>query len=308
MTETFSPVGKRERAVSFSPRQYLKLTKPTIMLLVLLTGAAALVWEGSMLQRPLDFLLVLLGLYLTGGCANALNQYFERDIDAQMSRTQRRRPLPVGALSPGKALAFALAIGVAGVLLFGIVFNWLTAALSLATILFYALLYTLWLKPTTYLNIVIGGAAGAMAPVGAWAAATGQFSLPPWTIFLIVFLWTPPHFWSLAILCKEDYRRVDYPMLPTIKGDAAALRQILSYSVMLFVASLLPLVLGAGWLYAASAAALGGRFLQLAWRMRRNPTTNLIRSFFGFSIVYLLILLLALIIDRLAAPFTAWPF
>jgi len=277
------------------------------MLLVLLTGAAALVWEGSMLQRPLDFALVMLGLYLTGGCANALNQYFERHVDAQMTRTQRRRPLPTGAISPGKALSFAIGIGVSGVLLFGFAFNWLTAALSLATILFYALIYTLWLKPTTHLNIVIGGVAGAMAPVGAWAAATGQIVLMPWTIFLIVFLWTPPHFWSLAMLCKEDYRRVEYPMLPTLKGDEVTLRQILHYTIALFISSLLPLLVGVGWLYGVAAVALGGRMLQIAWRARRQPTKKAIRGLFGFSIIYLLSLLAALIVDRLAAPFTSIP-
>ncbi len=287
--------------------EYLKLTKPTIMLLVLLTGAAALVWEGSMLSKPLDFLLVMLGLFLTGGCANTLNQYLERDIDAQMTRTRSRRPLPLGRIRAGQALGFGLLIGTAGILLFGLVFNWLTAVLSLATILFYAVVYTVWLKPTTHLNIVIGGAAGAMAPVGAWAAATGEMSLVPWSIFLIVFLWTPPHFWSLALVCKEDYRRIDYPMLPIVKGDEVALRQILAYTFVLLGASLLPLLAGAGWLYLLAAVFLGGQMLRLAWIAKRNPALSRIRRLFHYSIVYLLALLMLLIVDLLAAPLTSLP-
>lgn len=278
---------------------YIQLTKPTIMLLVLFTGATALVMEGSFLHEPGKFLLVLLGLYLTGGSANALNQYFERDIDAKMERTARRRPLPLHYLGPKQALTFAIAIGLIGVLLFGYFFNWLTAVMSLATLLFYALFYTLFLKPHTWHNIVIGGAAGAMAPVGAWAAATGQTAVAPWLLFLIIFLWTPPHFWALALYCKEDYIKARLPMLPVVKGDDETFRQILIYTYALILVSLALFAVGAGWLYLVIALLLGGYLLKKAMVARRLKTVPAMRGLFGFSIVYLFGLFLALIADIL---------
>lgn len=280
---------------------YLQLTKPTIMLLVVITGATALVLEGSFLTQPFQFALVLLGLYLTGGCANALNQYFERDVDARMKRTMKRRPLPQGVLPPTAALVFSVGIGIAGVAIFWIFFNALTALLSLATILFYSLFYTLYLKPNTYQNIVIGGAAGAMAPVGAWTAATGSMALMPWAIFLIVFFWTPPHFWALALFCKDDYREVGYPMLPVLKGERATHNQILTYSVVLLLASLLPLVAGAGWFYGVAAVALGARFVQKVLQARRSGESRDVRGLFGYSIIYLFAICAALMLDKIVA-------
>ncbi len=187
-------------------RDFLNLMKPSIMLLVLLTGAAALMLEGSLTAGDWHFWAVLVGLMLTGGCANGLNQYFERDIDAQMGRTKNRRPLAIGAMLPKTALYFVVTCGIVAVLLFGFVFNWLSAFTALGTILFYSFYYTLWLKPRTHLNIVIGGAAGAMAPIIAWVAVTGTLALTPWLLFLIVFFWTPPHFWALALVCEERLR------------------------------------------------------------------------------------------------------
>lgn len=280
-------------------RYYIQLTKPTIMLLVLFTGGTALVMEGSLLDEPGKFLLVLLGLYLTGGSANALNQYFEREIDAKMERTARRRPLPLHYLGEREALIFAVTIGLVGVLLFGYFFNWLTALMSLATLLFYALFYTLFLKPHTWHNIVIGGAAGAMAPVGAWAAATGQTAVAPWLLFLIIFLWTPPHFWALALYCKEDYIKARLPMLPVVKGDDATYRQILIYTYALILVSLAVFAVGAGWLYLAVAVGLGAYLLRKALMARRLKTVPAMRGLFGFSIVYLFALFLALIADFL---------
>jgi protoheme IX farnesyltransferase len=255
--------------------------------------------EGSLLHEPLKFFLVLVGLYLTGGSANALNQYFEREIDAKMERTARRRPLPLHFLGPKEALIFAVTIGVIGVLLFGYFFNWLTALMSLATLLFYALFYTLFLKPHTWHNIVIGGAAGAMAPVGAWAAATGQTAVAPWLLFLIIFLWTPPHFWALALYCKEDYIKARLPMLPVIKGDDATFRQIMIYTYALILVSLALFAVGAGWLYLLVAVGLGGYLVKKALVARRLKTVPAMRGLFGFSIVYLFGLFLALIADIL---------
>jgi len=278
---------------------YLQLTKPTIMLLVLFTGATALVLEGSFLDDPLKFLLVMVGLYLTGGSANALNQYFEREIDAKMERTAMRRPLPMHHVGARQALFFAVAIGAVGVLLFWYLFNMLTAAMSLATLLFYALFYTLFLKPHTWHNIVIGGAAGAMAPVGAWAAATGDTAVMPWLLFLLIFLWTPPHFWALALYCKEDYIKARLPMLPVVKGDEATYRQILKYSVALIAVSLAVFAVGAGWLYLAAAVVLGIYLMKFALKARREKTVKSMKGLFGYSIVYLFGLFAALILDTL---------
>lgn len=269
------------------------------MLLVMFTGATALVVEGSLLGDPLRFLLVLVGLYLTGGSANALNQYFEREIDATMTRTAHRRPLPSGQITPVRALVFSVGIGLAGVVLFAAVFNWLTAALALGTILFYSLFYTLWLKPNTDQNIVIGGIAGAMAPVGAWTAATGHMDVVPWLMFLLVFLWTPPHFWALALFCKDDYVRAGLPMMPVVRGERTTLRQMLGYTIVLFAVSMIFVLFGSSWLYIGSAVLLGALFLRKALRALRNPTVPILRGLFGYSILYLFGLFTAIMIDDL---------
>jgi protoheme IX farnesyltransferase len=279
-------------------KNYLQLTKPSIMLLVIITGATALIIEGSLLHEPFRFLLVLLSLYLTGGSANALNQYFERDIDARMSRTSKRRPLPQGMIKPSRALFFSIGIGVTGVLIFGFVFNWLTALLSLATILFYSLFYTLLLKPNTTQNIVIGGIAGAMAPVGAWAAATGRMDIVPWILFLIVFLWTPPHFWALALFYKEDYHISNLPMLPVVKGDDVTLQQIVVYSILMVISSLLFFIFQAGWFYLIIASATGIRFVFKSIQAKKYRTEKHFRGLFGYSIAYLFILFIAMVIDE----------
>ncbi|MEW5794796.1 MAG: heme o synthase [Candidatus Zixiibacteriota bacterium] len=283
--------------MSATVAEYLKLTKPTIMLLVIFTGATALVVEGSMLAQPWRFLLFMVALFLTGGCANSLNQYFERDLDALMSRTAGRRPLPQRRLSPGSALTFSVAIGIAGLVILALFFNWLAALLALATILFYGLFYTLVLKPTTAQNIVIGGAAGAMAPVGAWAAATGTTGWLPWLMFGIIFFWTPPHFWALAIAYKDDYRLTGLPMMPLVRGERSTLRQMLVYAVMLVVTSLLPGLFGAGWVYLAFAATLGLVFLWRSVGALRSGSMERVRGLFRFSILYLFGLFLALLID-----------
>jgi len=280
-------------------RDYLALTKPTIMFLVLFTGAAALLVEGSMVTEPLRMAVFLLALYLTGGAANALNQYFERDIDARMARTAKRRPLPQQRIRAGQALGFSITIGLVGVALLAALFNWLTAALSLGTILFYGFFYTLFLKPRTTQNIVIGGAAGAMAPVGAWAAATGHLAVEPWLMFLIVFLWTPPHFWALALYCRDDYVRARLPMLPVVKGAETTLRQILIYTVILILVSLAPIGYGSGWLYLVAALLLGGQLLRLAVRAKRVRTEKSYRALFGYSILYLFLLFMLLVVDAL---------
>jgi protoheme IX farnesyltransferase len=253
-----------------------------------------------MLAEPLKFLLVMVGLYLTGGCANALNQLFERDIDKLMQRTSKRRPLPTGRLTPRQAMIFSISIGIIGVTLFAWAFNWLTALLSLGTILFYSLVYTLLLKPNTAQNIVIGGAAGAMAPIGAWAAATGEMALVPWLMFLLVFLWTPPHFWALALFCKDDYVRTKLPMMPVVKGETSTLRQILWYSIGLVLISLVLALVGSWWFFLAVAMGLGIWLLKKTFDAIRHRTEQAYRSLFGCSIVYLFGLFSAIMIDVFA--------
>jgi len=278
---------------------FFKLTKPSIMILVLSAGATSLIIEGSFLHKPVEFLLFMLGLYLTGGSANALNQYFERNIDAAMKRTAGKRPLPLGRLQAGEALFFSIAIGLAGLIILAATFNLLTAALALGTILFYSLVYTLILKPGTTQNIVIGGIAGAMAPVGAWTAATGSMAIQPWLLFLMIFFWTPPHFWSLAIHFKKDYQSAQLPMLPNIKGNRAALDQMLYYSLGLFIVSLLPLAINFSWMYMITAILMGIIFLKKVLRARKTGDDADIWGIFKYSIIYLFVIFASLIIDGL---------
>jgi heme o synthase len=277
--------------------KYLRLTKPTIMLLIIITGATALVIEGSTLNKPVDFMLILLGLALTGGSANAFNMYFERSIDARMSRTRKRRPLPMGEINPERALAFAITIGIMGVAIYLIRFNILSGVLALATIIYYAFFYTLVLKPNTVHNIVIGGAAGAMGPVISWAAVTGAMNMAPFLLFLIIFLWSPPHFWALALFLKKDYELVGYPMLPIVKGDKAAKNQIFAYSILLAVSSLFLVMTGAGLFYLLAALISGAVLIIRGNNLRKSENNDKARGYFGFSIVYLFAIFLALIID-----------
>jgi len=280
-------------------RSYLNLTKPSILLLVGLTGATGLVLEKSLLDQPVKFILVLVGLLLAGGSANSFNQYFERDRDALMERTRLRRPLPLQQLKPFQALIFSILLGILSVALFAYFFNWLSALLALGTILFYGLFYTLWLKPRTHLNIVIGGAAGAMAPVIAWAAASGGLHWIPVVLFLIIFLWTPPHFWALALCLKEDYRKVGLPMLPIVKGDEITIRQIVIYTWWTVATSLMLFIAGAGLIYISAALFLGALFILKASKLRKVNVTPDAGKLFGYSIIYLLALFVALMLDSL---------
>ncbi|NIS46313.1 MAG: protoheme IX farnesyltransferase [candidate division Zixibacteria bacterium] len=278
-------------------RSYIDLTKPRVMVLVVLSAITALFLEGSAVSHPIDALLIILGIYLAGGSANALNQYFEREIDARMSRTRTRRPLPLGNIRPLNALVFAITIGLVSIALFGLIYNWLSALLALGTILFYGFFYTLWLKPNTDQNIVIGGAAGAMAPLIAWAAATGSLSLTPAILFLIVFIWTPPHFWALALYFKDDYKKVGLPMLPIVRGEKSTLNQIFFYTIALFAVSLGLLAVNAGPIYAIAAILLGGIFIKKAHGAKSKKSRELQWALFGYSVVYLFGLFFAMIID-----------
>lgn len=277
---------------------FIQLTKPTIMLLVVLTGAAGLTFEGSLVDQPLRYFLVLFFLGMAGGAANAFNQYFERDVDAAMTRTRERRPLPRGDISPGLALAWALLLTFISTAAFVLLYNPLSALLSLGTILFYALFYTLYLKPNTPQNIVIGGLAGSMGPVIGWAAGAGTLGWEPVLMAAVIFFWTPPHFWALAIYLKQDYEQVGYPMLPNVIGEAATWRRILLYTGVTVAISLLLLLFGAGWIYGGAAVLLAVLFARHVLKAKRLATPAAARGAFGISILYLLLLFTALIVDR----------
>ncbi|HEU4940260.1 MAG TPA: heme o synthase [Candidatus Eisenbacteria bacterium] len=277
---------------------YIQLTKPRIVLLVIVTAVAGLVVEGSLLHHPGRFAAVLFAITMTAGSANAFNQYFERDLDATMDRTRLKRPLPRHRVPERGALAFAIGVGAASVVLLALTANALSAVLALATIVFYGFYYTLWLKPRTVHNIVIGGAAGAMGPVIAWAAASGTIALPPVLMFLVIFLWTPPHFWALALCLQDDYRKTGIPMLPVVKGEAETYRQIELYTIGLVGLTLaMPFLNSGGAIFGAAALLLGGVFLWKSWTAKRAMTTRSAWQVFGYSILYLFVLFVAIIVD-----------
>jgi protoheme IX farnesyltransferase len=281
-----------------SIRDYFTLLKPGVMALVVFTGAIGLLLAP---EHPHPFIsaLSILAIALGSGAGAALNMWYDRDIDAIMTRTQSR-PIPQGRIAADDALALGLILSVLSVGLLGIATNWLAAGLLAFAIFFYAVIYTQWLKRSTAQNIVIGGAAGAFPPVIGWAAATGDVTLLPVLLFAIIFLWTPPHFWALALYRHADYARANIPMLPVVAGLRATKRQILIYSVLLFAASLSPLLAGMGLVYAACAVLLGARFLHLALLVQRSDVPRDAMRLFGFSIAYLFALFTALIADKLA--------
>ena len=278
-------------------KNYLQLTKPSIMLLVVLTGTAGLVIQGDLNHSLLDFTLVLIGLFMTGGAANAFNQYFERKVDARMKRTSKRRPLPSGRIKPLSALIFACTMAFVGTAIFLVRFNPLSAMLAAGTIVFYSLFYTLYLKPSTVQNIVIGGASGAMPPVIAWVAAGGSIMSPiPWILFGVIFLWTPPHFWALALYLKDDYKNIDYPMMPIVGGEKKTLVLMLFYSILTVLVSLF-LVFHQYYVYTVFALILGAILVYKSFISLVNPSRKSEFGLFKYSILYLLLLFSVLIFE-----------
>jgi len=282
-------------------RNYYELTKPRIILLLLITTAAAM-WVAA--QGHVD--PGLLAVTLTGGAmaaaaANTINCIYDRDIDALMARTSHR-PIPSAAIQLWEALVFAALLSSGSFILLGVFATWLSASLAMVGIIFYVLVYTHWLKRHTTLNIVIGGAAGAIPPLVGWAAVTGDLSWSAWTLFLIVFLWTPPHFWALALLIADDYGEVGVPMLPVVAGEAVTVRQIWWYTLMVVPVTFLlvyPLH-AAGLVYLGFALWLGYTFLVKAWHLRQDSSDReAARSLFKFSLFYLMLLCLGLVIDSL---------
>ena len=281
-----------------SARDYLTLTKPRIMTLLLLTGAAGM-FVGAQSVPPLGlFAVTMLGLGLACGGASALNHVLDRDIDALMGSRTEQRPVAAGRVTPEQALEFGIVLSALSFALLASAVNVLTAVLALVGNLFYVLVYTRWLKRSTPQNIVIGGAAGAVPPLVGWAAATGNLTLPALWLFLIVFFWTPPHFWALALLIRRDYEAARVPMLPVVKGEAQTARSIVAYSVVLLGISLLPFLSNTlGVFYLVSALALGLAFVALAFVLRRHTTPANARRLFSFSLAYLALLFVAMALD-----------
>ena len=288
---------------AFSTRErilaYVALTKPRIIELLLVTTVPTMIVADKGLPSVWLMVATVIGGTLSAGGANAINMYVDRDIDRLMKRTQHR-PLVVGVMSPQSALAFAVAIEtVAFVWLWGFV-NLLSAALALAACLFYVCVYTLWLKRTSRRNIVIGGAAGAAPVLIGWSAVTNELAWAPVVLFVVIFLWTPPHFWALAIKYRDDYAAADVPMLPVVASMQTTNRHIIGYTIVLWASTLVfAPVADMGPVYLVAAIGLGAAFLWMAIELARSPSTGRAMRLFGFSITYLVVLFAAMAADQL---------
>jgi len=283
-------------------QDYLTLMKPRIILLLLITTGTTMIVASPHHVAFGTLVFTLLGGTLAAGSANAFNMYLDRDIDAVMQRT-RLRPIPTGRLSPRQALGFGIAVGLLSIVIMAGGVNGLSAALSTAGIVFYVIVYTYWLKRRTPQNIVIGGAAGAIPPLVGWAAAVGHLALPAIALFVIVFLWTPPHFWALALTKVDDYRTAGVPMLPVSRGDRVTRRHIFIYALLLSAATMtlfVPLH-ALGVVYLVAAATLDSLFVYLAWTVLKKPSLLAAGMLFGYSIAYLTLLFIAMVADRLIA-------
>ncbi|MDZ7960622.1 MAG: heme o synthase [Aulosira sp. DedQUE10] len=282
-------------------QSYYQLTKPRIIPLLLITTAGSM-WIAAKGEVDLLLLLVTMtGGTLAAASAQTINCIYDRDIDYEMERT-RHRPMPSGKIQPREALIFAIALAVISFTLLSVFANLLAALLAFSGIVFYVLVYTHWLKRHSTQNIVIGGAAGAIPALVGWAAVTGSLSWAAWLIFAIVFLWTPPHFWALALMIRDDYAKVGIPMLPVVVGDPATVKQIWYYTLVTVAATLLlvyPLH-ASGMLYAAIALCLGSVFIHKSWRLLQNPEDRTIaRELFLYSISYMMLLCLGMVVDSL---------
>jgi protoheme IX farnesyltransferase len=279
---------------------YIALMKPRVMSLVVFTALVGLVVAPGHLHPVIGF-AALLCIAVGAGAAGTLNMCYDADIDARMGRTAAR-PIPRGRITRGEAAGFGLTLAVFSVVTLGLLVNWVAAALLAFTISFYVVIYTIWLKRSTPQNIVIGGAAGALPPVIGWAAATGSIAPEPILLFLIIFFWTPPHFWALSLYRADDYARAGIPMLPVVAGAKETRRQILLYTLLLAPLGVAPWLLGyAGALYGIVAVALGAAMIILALRVRGEERGHAAsRQMFAFSILYLFLLFAGLLVDRIS--------
>ena len=290
-----------------TPRDYFELLKPRVMSLVVFTALVGMVAAPDPIN-PVIGLAALIFIAIGAGASGALNMWYEADIDAKMSRTAKR-PIPQGIVARGEVLGFALFLAVFSVVALGLLVNLLSAALLAFTIGFYAVVYSVFLKPSTPQNIVIGGAAGAFPPVIGWAAASGSIALEPLVMFLIIFVWTPPHFWALALIRADEYARAGVPMLPVVAGDTETRRQIVLYSVLLAPVGVLPWLLGyTSLVYGAVALVSGLLFVAAALRLRKAApgaaTEQAAKALFGYSILYLVLLFAVLLVEKSFG----WPF
>ena len=286
-------------------RDFFALTKPRVMSLVIFTGLCGLLAAPGSIHPVLGFTAILC-IALGAGGAAALNQWWEADIDAGMKRTAAR-PLPAGRMNRTDARDFGIFISAASVVIMGLGVNWLAAAILALSIFYYAVIYTIWLKPRTPQNIVIGGGAGAFPPMIGWVAVTGDITLMPVLLFLIIFMWTPPHFWALALFVKTDYANVGIPMMPVVKGERSTRRQILIYAVLLVPIAAAPWFIGGtSYVYGVGSLALTFAFLALSFPVAfrqagEYDTMKPEKRLFAFSIVYLFALFAALVVDRMLA-------
>ena len=283
---------------------YFALLKPRVMSLVIFTALVGIVVAPGEIHPWLGA-VALLCIAVGAGASGALNMWYDADIDAIMKRTASR-PVPAGKVQPGEALIFGMWLSVASVLMLGVTVNWAAAALLAFTIFFYAVIYTMWLKRSTPQNIVIGGAAGAFPPVVGWAAVTGSIDIASLTLFAIIFMWTPPHFWALALFRSNDYERAGIPMMPNVAGADETRRQILLYSLAMIPVTLSPLAFGlGGWLYGAVGLVLSTMFAWYAWQVydkrEGEAADKAAKKLFGFSIVFLFAVFATLLIESLIA-------
>jgi protoheme IX farnesyltransferase len=282
-------------------KSYYQLTKPRIIPLLLITTAASMLIAAEGTVDPILLLITLLGGTLAAASAQVLNCIYDRDIDYAMLRT-RKRPIPSGKVQPRHALIFAIILGILSFTLLAVFVNLLAALLAMSGIVFYMLVYTHMLKRHTTQNIVIGGAAGAIPPLVGWAAVTGDLSWTPWLLFTIIFLWTPPHFWSLALMIKDDYEQVGIPMLPVVTGEESTVKQIWLYTLLVIPCTLLLIYpLGtSGIAYGAIALILNFIFVRKVWELKQAPQDKqLARSLFKYSILYMMLLCTGMVIDSL---------
>jgi protoheme IX farnesyltransferase len=297
-TDQVGTTDRVMRTAIATANDYVSLTKPRIISLLLLTTVATMFVADPGGPPLATILWTMLGGYLAAGGAGAINHYLERESDARMERTSER-PLASGRISPRRGLLFGATLGVVAIAQLAFTVNFLTAALAAAGLLGYVFVYTLWLKPRTPENIVLGGAAGAVPPLVGWAAATGALSAQALWPFAIVFFWTPPHFWALSLLIADDYARTGIPMLPVVAGEATTRRRILTYSALLILVSLGPVATGLlGTAYAIAALALGLGFAGLAVVLLRNPSRAAARRLYLSSLAYLALLFVAMALDR----------
>ncbi len=290
-----APTAFVEGAVS----DYVRLMKPRVMSLVVFTGFVGLALAPGHLH-PVLAVVAILCIAVGAGASGAINMWYDRDIDAVMART-KDRPIPAGRMAPGEALGFGVVLAVGSVAVMGLAVNWVAAALLALTIAFYVFVYTMWLKRRTPQNIVIGGAAGAFPPMVGWAAVSGDITLASVALFAIIFMWTPPHFWALALYRSGDYARAGVPMMPVVAGARETKKQMIVYAVLMLPVTLAPYFLGvAGLAYAVAAAALGAVFVLAAILVWFDKTDRSAKRMFGYSILYLFLLFALLLVDRAA--------